>query len=65
MLLQEQPHESKEKLDDDEDRKNPAYVPRRGMFYEHDQRNSVGDNEAGEKERCIIILGCWLVIIGG
>merc|ERR1712045_687466 len=25
-------------LDDDEDKKNPAYIPKRGMFYEHDDR---------------------------
>lgn len=38
-FLQEQPGEEKDKeLDDDEDRRNPAYVPRRGAFYEHDTR---------------------------
>ncbi|XP_067940854.1 protein CASC3-like isoform X2 [Watersipora subatra] len=36
----ESPHE--EQLDDDEDAKNPAFIPRKGMFYEHDSR---GDNE--------------------
>ena len=39
MFLQEQPDENEEKnLDDDEDRKNPAYIPRKGAFYEHDNR---------------------------
>lgn len=26
------------KLDDDQDRQNPAYVPRKGAFFEHDLR---------------------------
>ncbi|XP_063990245.1 protein CASC3 isoform X2 [Diachasmimorpha longicaudata] len=26
------------KLDDDEDRRNPQYIPKRGTFYEHDDR---------------------------
>ncbi|KAL8601499.1 hypothetical protein ACOMHN_000441 [Nucella lapillus] len=33
---EEQP--DKENIDDDEDKKNPAYVPRKGAFYEHDLR---------------------------
>ena len=33
--MQEQPDEN---LDDDEDKKNPAYIPRKGAFYEHDMR---------------------------
>lgn len=49
-LLQEQPRESREKLDDDEDRKNPAFVPRRGMFYEHDMRSGDGSRPAAETE---------------
>ena len=24
--------------DDDEDKKNPQYIPKKGMFYEHDNR---------------------------
>ena len=28
-------------LDDDEDRRNPAFIPRRGNFYEHDDRQVV------------------------
>ena len=44
--FQEQP--DKEALDDDEDRKNPAYIPRKGAFYEHDTR--LGDEgKEGEK----------------
>lgn len=47
-FLQEQPGEEKDKeLDDDEDRRNPAYVPRRGAFYEHDTRIT----EDAEKEQ--------------
>lgn len=26
------------KVDDDEDKKNPQYIPKRGTFYEHDDR---------------------------
>ncbi|XP_058792026.1 protein CASC3-like isoform X2 [Phymastichus coffea] len=28
------------KLDDDEDRRNPQYIPKRGTFYEHDDRTA-------------------------
>ncbi|XP_012152846.2 CASC3 exon junction complex subunit isoform X2 [Megachile rotundata] len=36
------------KLDDDEDRRNPQYIPKRGTFYEHDDRTTdeVTDNTA-------------------
>ncbi|XP_062875150.1 protein CASC3 [Trichomycterus rosablanca] len=34
-----------QKLDDDEDRKNPAYIPRRGLFFEHDVRGQAQDEE--------------------
>lgn len=36
------------KLDDDEDRRNPQYIPKRGTFYEHDDRTTdeVADNNA-------------------
>ena len=27
-------------VDDDNDAKNPAYVPRKGKFYEHDDRTA-------------------------
>ncbi|KAA0202532.1 hypothetical protein HAZT_HAZT000180 [Hyalella azteca] len=33
------------KLDDDEDRKNPQYIPKRGTFYEHDDRTMPPDEE--------------------
>ena len=32
-------------LDDDEDRRNPQYIPKRGGFYEHDDRT----REEGEE----------------
>ncbi|CAL1589144.1 unnamed protein product [Knipowitschia caucasica] len=35
----------KQKLDDDEDRKNPAYIPRRGLFFEHDLRGATQEEE--------------------
>ncbi|XP_013381152.1 protein CASC3 isoform X2 [Lingula anatina] len=44
---EEQPASSRE-LDDDEDRKNPAFVPRKGNFYEHDSR--MGSEEIKEEE---------------
>jgi len=28
------------KLDDDEDRRNPQYIPKKGTFYEHDDRTA-------------------------
>ena len=37
-------------LDDDEDKKNPAYIPKRGMFYEHDDRIDPADEEEEVKE---------------
>lgn len=27
-------------MDDDEDRRNPQYIPKRGTFYEHDDRTA-------------------------
>ncbi|XP_057653796.1 protein CASC3 [Diorhabda carinulata] len=35
---------SSKKIDDDEDKKNPQYIPKRGTFYEHDDR-TLEDNE--------------------
>ncbi|ODN05228.1 Protein CASC3 [Orchesella cincta] len=35
-------------LDDDEDRKNPQFIPKKGYFYEHDDRTKV-EEENGEK----------------
>lgn len=32
-------------LDDDEDRKNPQYIPKKGTFYEHDDRTAEDDAE--------------------
>ncbi|KAL2100573.1 hypothetical protein ACEWY4_002334 [Coilia grayii] len=34
-----------QKLDDDEDRKNPAYIPRKGLFFEHDVRGQPQEEE--------------------
>ncbi|KAJ7992231.1 hypothetical protein DPEC_G00276370 [Dallia pectoralis] len=33
------------KLDDDQDRNNPAYIPRKGMFFEHDVRGNTQEEE--------------------
>lgn len=32
--------EEKKKVDDDEDRSNPQYIPKKGTFYEHDDRTA-------------------------
>ena len=39
-------------VDDDEDRRNPQYIPKRGVFYEHDDReeDEVENSEAKEGE---------------
>jgi hypothetical protein len=42
-FIQEQKEAVGDKVDIDEDRANPAYIPRKGMFYEHDMR--MGDDE--------------------
>ncbi|KAJ9598926.1 hypothetical protein L9F63_026538 [Diploptera punctata] len=36
------------KLDDDEDGRNPQYIPKRGTFYEHDDRTATEDVSGGE-----------------
>ncbi|XP_077169905.1 protein CASC3 isoform X2 [Paroedura picta] len=38
-------------LDDDEDRKNPAYIPRKGLFFEHDLRGQTQEEEIRPKGR--------------
>jgi len=45
-IAQEQPDTAADsrKLDDDEDRQNPAYVPRKGAFFEHDLRRGSEDD---------------------
>ncbi|CAG2183335.1 unnamed protein product, partial [Oppiella nova] len=35
-------------LDQDEDKRNPQYIPKRGPFYEHDDRNEMVAQEASE-----------------
>ncbi|XP_053309624.1 protein CASC3 isoform X2 [Spea bombifrons] len=45
------PTNSQKKLDDDEDRKNPAYIPRKGLFFEHDLRGQTHDEEVRPKGR--------------
>ncbi|KAF2353977.1 Btz domain [Trinorchestia longiramus] len=39
------PNNPDAKLDDDEDRKNPQYIPKKGTFYEHDDRTMPPDEE--------------------
>lgn len=43
-------------LDDDEDRKNPAYIPRKGLFFEHDLR---GQTQEEEVRYVSVPLGLW------
>lgn len=38
------------KVDDDEDKKNPQYIPKRGTFYEHDDRTLEDTEEKEEVE---------------
>jgi len=43
FMLQESIPPKEKKLDDDEDRRNPQYIPKRGTFYEHDDRTVTED----------------------
>lgn len=36
----EENDEDAKKVDDDEDRSNPQYIPKKGVFYEHDDRTA-------------------------
>lgn len=36
----EENDEDGKKVDDDEDRSNPQYIPKKGVFYEHDDRTA-------------------------
>lgn len=36
-------------LDFDEDRRNPQYIPKKGIFYEHDDRNNEDVKEKEEE----------------
>ncbi|CAG9764121.1 unnamed protein product [Ceutorhynchus assimilis] len=39
------------KVDDDEDKKNPQYIPKRGTFYEHDDRTAEDlEEQRGEED---------------
>ncbi|XP_063897480.1 protein CASC3 isoform X2 [Helicoverpa armigera] len=38
--------ESERRVDDDEDRSNPQYIPKRGTFYEHDDRTAASGEES-------------------
>lgn len=37
------------KVDDDEDKRNPQYIPKRGTFYEHDDRTAQEEEEQEEQ----------------
>ena len=43
-------HDGNDKPDIDEDRQNPAYIPRKGYFYEHDLRLGNEDSETKANE---------------
>ena len=48
---QEAIDEDKALVDEDEDRRNPQYIPKKGMFYEHDDRiDSEDEKKVDEKE---------------
>ena len=55
--MQEQTAEKTEKkLDIDEDKANPAFIPRQGYFYEHDMR--IGDENDNNKQNeyaCLMV----------
>ncbi|XP_050668151.1 protein CASC3-like isoform X2 [Leptidea sinapis] len=38
--------ETEKRVDDDEDRSNPQYIPKRGTFYEHDDRTAASGEES-------------------
>ena len=38
-----------EKVDDDEDRRNPQYIPKKWMFYKHDNRIDSGNKETAKE----------------
>lgn len=38
--------EGERRVDDDEDRSNPQYIPKRGTFYEHDDRTAASGEES-------------------
>ncbi|XP_023937180.2 putative mediator of RNA polymerase II transcription subunit 12 [Bicyclus anynana] len=40
--------EAERRVDDDEDRSNPQYIPKRGTFYEHDDRTADGGEESNK-----------------
>nr|CAD7449413.1 unnamed protein product [Timema bartmani] len=44
-------YKGEKKLDDDEDRRNPQYIPKRGTFYEHDDRTAEVDESAETPEK--------------
>ncbi|XP_031630349.1 protein CASC3 isoform X2 [Contarinia nasturtii] len=46
---EEEQNEEGKKVDDDEDRSNPQYIPKRGVFYEHDDRTA-DDPDANSAE---------------
>lgn len=45
-----QENEDKKKVDTAEDRSNPQYIPKKGTFYEHDDRTTEGPEGVGVKE---------------
>lgn len=55
-----------QKLDDDEDRKNPAYIPRKGLFFEHDVRGHAQEEERsarfGATTVTITSTSNWLIL---
>ncbi|GFG38466.1 hypothetical protein Cfor_02365 [Coptotermes formosanus] len=48
VFLSESIPPKEKKLDDDEDRRNPQYIPKRGTFYEHDDRTATEDVSGGD-----------------
>lgn len=57
QLSKEGEDNQEEVVNEDEDRRNPQYIPKKGMFYEHDDRmtEAPDEGEAEKKERWAII----------
>lgn len=47
--------ENKKPLDDDEDKRKPQYIPKRGAFYEHDDRLGPEDSNEDNKEESTVL----------
>jgi len=54
---------AEKKVDIDEDRQNPAYIPRKGIFYEHDMRIEADDTTSANKTEYSISLNTYYIVV--